>query len=55
MQTSDIMFFLEEIRLPDIQGRSSDFLSKLVVSLILQKHFVIHECFPLSLKIIEQL
>jgi len=44
------------LRLPDVlerQGLSLNLLSKLVVSLILEKHFVVLEYFPAALKILE--
>jgi len=44
--------------LPDVlecHGLSLNLLSKLVVSLILEKHFVVLEYFPASLKLLEQL
>jgi len=42
--------------LPDVLERqelSFNLLSKRVMSLILEKHFVVLECFPASLKILE--
>jgi len=37
------------------QGLSLNLVSKLVMSLILEKHFVVLEYFPASLKVLEQL
>jgi len=44
------------IRLPDVlegEGLSLNLLSKLVMSLILEKHLVVLEYFPASLKILD--
>jgi len=44
------------LRLPDVlegQGLSLNLLSKLVLPLILEKHLVVLEYFPVSLKILE--
>jgi len=46
----------EGLRLPDVlerQGLSLNLLSKLVMSLILEKHLVVLKYFPASLKILE--
>jgi len=45
-----------KLRLPDVlerQGLSLNLLSKRVMSLILEKHLVVLEYFPASLKILE--
>ena len=49
---------VKELRLPDVLERrelSLNFLSKLVMSLILEKHLVVLEYFLASLKILEYL
>ena len=49
---------LIQLRLPDVLERqelSSNLLSKRILSLILEKHLVVFEYFPASLKVLEEL
>jgi len=48
--------FWLDVRLPDVLERQElplNLLSKLAMSLILEKHLVVLEYFPVSLKIVE--
>ena len=51
-----VLLFAVKLRLPDVlegQGLSLNLLSKRAMSLILEKHLVVLEFFPASLKILE--